>query len=1038
MNAKTLSRFFIAIFLISSVASAQFGKNIVQYEKFHWKYIQTSHFDVYYNAGSKYLAEFAAIEAEKALIKIQNDLNYDLQKKVKIIVYDTHNEFQQNNILGQFMFEGIAGVTELFKNRVVIPFQENYSQFRHTVHHELVHAVVNNLFYGGAFQSALRSGFLGKIPIWLNEGLAEFESLGGNSVETDMFMRDAALREKLRPISKMSGYYAYRGGQALLWYVSQKYGKRKVGDLIQRLKATKDINAAFKSAFNKNVKEFSEEFNDFVKKYYWPDIAKYKFPKDYAVKVLKKKDNSSFVFNSSPAVSPDGKKLAYIAAPDGLFGIYVKDLENEKAEPKEIVESFRKQDFEDLNVLTPGLSWNPDGTKLAVSAKAGGEDAIFIVDVETGDYEKLTFGLKSITSSHWSPDGEKIAFIGSKRGKADIYCYYVKKKKLARLTDDVFSDASPVWSPDSKEIYFISDRGDYLAPKLGYKVKIWKEDFNVWDIYRYRLSDSSIKRITKTPKNWKTSLDISSDGKYLLYTSDKNGILNVYKMNLATGKVVPLTNSAAGITQIDLSKDDSKLFFAAQTNLGYDIFYARYPLEIKLDKEPPLTKYKALILKTKEIVSALKKKKEKKESYSKRDSIRYGNFFVDFSRQSLVKPNPDAEKRQKSVYDQALQEKNWDDADFVERDYKIAFTPDIISGDPGYNTFWGFQGVTSMLFSDVMGDHVIYFQANLLIDLRNSSFYAAYIYRPDIIDYSFSGYHQAGLVYYGLTSDGGDSLYRFRDFGVSVSASYPLDLFNRIEWGLNLKNVSKENVFNSSEKRVSRLLFVPEASYVHDDVLWGIFAPAKGSRYYFKFFGTPKLSESSVGFLSLLGDYRRYWQISDYTTLAVRGAFGASMGPNPQNFYLGGVQYWINSKFSSNAMPFNEPEDFAFINSSIVMPLRGFEVGKLRGNRYFLCNVEFRFPFIGWFFATPIPISQAFMGAVFADVGGAWSGNWLSFKATETDAEGNRRPRDLVSSAGVGVRTSLLGLPFKVDVAWANLIETWSKPQYIFSLGYDF
>ena len=27
---------------------AQFGKNIVQYEEFDWKYIQTAHFDIYY------------------------------------------------------------------------------------------------------------------------------------------------------------------------------------------------------------------------------------------------------------------------------------------------------------------------------------------------------------------------------------------------------------------------------------------------------------------------------------------------------------------------------------------------------------------------------------------------------------------------------------------------------------------------------------------------------------------------------------------------------------------------------------------------------------------------------------------------------------------------------------------------------------------------------------------------------------------------------------------------------------------------------
>ena len=50
------------------------------------------------------------------------------------------------------MEEGVGGVTELFKNRVVVPFEGNYKQFRHVIHHELVHAVINEMFYGGSIQ----------------------------------------------------------------------------------------------------------------------------------------------------------------------------------------------------------------------------------------------------------------------------------------------------------------------------------------------------------------------------------------------------------------------------------------------------------------------------------------------------------------------------------------------------------------------------------------------------------------------------------------------------------------------------------------------------------------------------------------------------------------------------------------------------------------------------------------------------------------------------------------------------------------------
>ncbi|MCK7523335.1 MAG: hypothetical protein MZV64_39620 [Ignavibacteriales bacterium] len=58
-----------------------------------------------------------------------------------------------------------------------------------------------------------------------------------------------------------------------------------------------------------------------------------------------------------------------------------------------IVEGNQTPDFEELNILTPGLTWSPDGTKIALSAKRSGFDAIYIFDVESGDREILSIKL---------------------------------------------------------------------------------------------------------------------------------------------------------------------------------------------------------------------------------------------------------------------------------------------------------------------------------------------------------------------------------------------------------------------------------------------------------------------------------------------------------------------------------------------------------------------------------------------------------------------------------------------------------------------
>ena len=138
--------FLLFLHISPNIEAQQFGKNKVQYQSVDWKIIKTKHFDVYFAEEGEYLARYAGIIAEKSLISIEKRLSYSITKRISLIIYNSHNEFQQTNVVDQFMQEGIGGVTELFKNRVTLPFEGVYDQFNHVIHHELVHAVLNDMF----------------------------------------------------------------------------------------------------------------------------------------------------------------------------------------------------------------------------------------------------------------------------------------------------------------------------------------------------------------------------------------------------------------------------------------------------------------------------------------------------------------------------------------------------------------------------------------------------------------------------------------------------------------------------------------------------------------------------------------------------------------------------------------------------------------------------------------------------------------------------------------------------------------------------
>lgn len=1031
MKFRLLPIIINILFLFAfSNAYSQFGKNKVQYDNFDWKFIQTVNFDVYYDDGSKYLADFTARACEKSLTAIQGTLNHRMSSRVAVIVYNAHNDFQQTNVINQFMPEGVGGVTELFKNRVVVPFQGNWAQLDHVIHHELVHAVLNDMFYGGTFQSALMSsgGFM--IPLWMNEGYAEWQSIGGMNTETDMFMRDLTLSENLPPLNRLNGYLAYRGGQTFYHYIAETYGKERVGDFINKLRVHRNVEVAFQSAFQTSFEDFSEKWQRDIKKFYFPDLELYEDPKDFAIPVTNHEKEMTF-YNSSPAISPDGEKMAYISTSGGVFGIFVRNIED-KESAKQLISSSRTQDFEDLNMLTPGISWNNDGTKIAISAKAGGEDALFLVNASNGKYERLKFGIKSISSVQWSYDGKDIAFIGTTNTQSDIYIYNLESKNIRKVTDDVFSVLSISWSHDGNRIYFISDRGSNTDGVYKYvNFKIWDYDVYRSDIYELNLQSSRIQRLTFDSDNHKTSLAVVPGDDRLLYVSDRNGIGNIYVFDLLTKKSTPITNSLTGITQIAISRDASKALFTTQIKGGYDIYMLKYPLESKLKiDELPLTKFKQGQLEQKRILESIAEVEEIQTSATK--LVGYGDYEISFDSQQMVSPNVDAQKNiLEESKNPALISSATDtlESEFEEQDYKVTFSPDLILGNPGYSTFFGVQGVTQMLFSDILGDHQIFFQANLLLDLRNSQFFLSYNYLPNIIDYSFNVYHTSAFV---LSSD--NFFYRFRNFGAGVNASYPFSLFNRLEFGANFMMLAKENVDIPELGGQDKYLVVPRLRYVHDNTLWGYYGPRDGSRYFLDISGSPKFGDNGVGFATFRADYRTYIPLGWFFGFALRGAAGGSFGADPQNFFMGGTDNWINRRFSGGRLPFNSPEDFAFM--AFEMPMRGWAVSEVMGDKYFIANAEFRFPLLTALIAGPLPILiQGVNGAIFFDVGSAWYDEVIF---SQTALNGEKIPGNMLMSSGFGIRAYMLGIPWKVDIAWRNEIERWSEPYYLFSIGLDF
>lgn len=159
------------------------------------------------------------------------------------------------------------------------------------------------------------------------------------------------------------------------------------------------------------------------------------------------------LWDGDPAVSPDGRQVAYASLDGGGASLYRYDLDTGQA-----------------HRLTDGTAgsgephWSPDGLRLVFSASpSGSRQDIFAMNADGSGQRRLTDYPGGDYTPRWSPDGRRIAFVSDRQGNpADIYVMDADGSRPRRLTYHPGYDIRPAWSPDGAWLAFASDRDGSL------------------------------------------------------------------------------------------------------------------------------------------------------------------------------------------------------------------------------------------------------------------------------------------------------------------------------------------------------------------------------------------------------------------------------------------------------------------------------------------------------------------------------------------------------------------------------------------------
>jgi Tol biopolymer transport system component len=967
-----------------------FGKNKVQYRGFEWSILRSEHFDIYYYDGEEFLAERVALLADASHDTLSKYFSHTLSTRIPIMIYRSQNEFQQTNITLELLGEGVGGFTELYKNRVVLPFTGSYEELRHVTMHELTHVFNFDMLYGGLLQSVFARQYAYSLPLWLLEGLTEYASEHWDA-EAEMVVRDAAISGYYFNLYQdVYGYLAYKQGQSVIRYIAERYGREKLSDILQNISSTRNLDKALVASIGVDTRGLNEAWVDHVKKMYWPDIASRTDPEEIGFRLTDHRKDDSFT-NTMPAISPDGQRIVFLSDESGYDDIYLMSALDGKILRK-LVKGQRTQDFESFHMLRSSFGWSPDGERIVLVSKAKDIDRIYILDARTGKVlKKIEPGFDQIYRPAFSPDGLSVSFVGTDSGRPGLFVMNLESRQVEALHTGALEYLGYSWSHDGESIVFTA-----IAPGSVDSLRIFTKvdplDNPQRDIYLLRVSDGFVSPVTRC-----LSEDIgptwSPDGTKMIFISDRNGGYNLYVYDFTDSSTAQLTDVLGGIFSPSWSREGDRLAFSVFNEGGWDVYQIKEPLEnlepIKTMKEGDW-QYEA------PWVAASKR--------TDSDSLlaAMGPFQPDTLAYRTI-------------------------GDYERQPYRLKFSPDWVSGSFSYNSADGLGGLTRISLSDILGNHRIFIGADFFSSFEDIDFVTNYWYLARRIDYGGGVFHFKNYYYSDRTTmgtpianRGEDRLFSERTFGGIFALSFPLDKFRRFDADFTAMRIAREIYKEDAywvegeppvESRENEDIYLPRISYTKDTTIWGSTGPIGGTRYMLSAERSiVDVLGSDLSFTTAMLDFRKYFMFNRGTQLATR-VFGAtSQGSDPSWFYVGGA--------------YN---------------LRGYEDFEFDGNNVLLASIELRYPFIDRLIMRgPIPLQLGGLrGALFFDIGGAWSGDYDDLRVAHR-VDGEEELKDLNAGYGFGVRMWFSYFLMKLDFAWATRFNGQVGRRVHFSLGGEF
>lgn len=517
--------FSMQIDSLAQVNSVEFGKNRVQYRKFKWEYYQTTNFNTYFYEDGKAIANYVAQIAEEELPAIEQFVEYGLQRRANVVIYNNFNELEQSNIgLNLDWQTSSGGTTKMVNNKMIVYFNANHVDLRRQVREGIARILVDNILFGDDLGEFAANQALLDLPKWLVDGYVAYVAEPW-SPKHDNDLKLALLSGEYKNFYNFAFVQPLLAGHAFWHYLAEKYKKENVTYFLYLARVYRNLNSASQRICKKKFKEVLREFMIENEERYYADIrGRRDVPRGRVTVVEETSQKRDFyAFTANPA--PRSQTYAVVEYIKGQACVVMyENMVDRKVLLKNGIRILENE----RNPHYPLLAWDPKGTKLACIYWAEGETRLFVYDM-VRKYKQIKQAIphfEQIQDFKFMLDNNTLLMSAVRHGQPDIFVYKIDSNAYEQVTNDIYADldASFVAFPSKSGIIFSSNRPD--PTRKGGDTAVPTNKFNIFLADNYNKSEfRQITQLTNM-KYGDARFPVQYNVSHFTFISDETGIAN--------------------------------------------------------------------------------------------------------------------------------------------------------------------------------------------------------------------------------------------------------------------------------------------------------------------------------------------------------------------------------------------------------------------------------------------------------------------------------------------------------------------------------